>query len=67
MILFVSLNGLSLPNPLQKTSSLKDLHARVACPDSLADAAVSEEQNERRDEEVCKGVVENVLGWFDPD
>ena len=66
----LSVNGLSLPNPVEKISSfvkiLQDLHAGGACPDSLADEDIGEEENEERDEEVCKGEVENVLGWLDP-
>ena len=66
----LSVNGLSLPNPVKKISSFvkiwQDLHAGGACPDSLADEAVAEEENEERDEKVCEGAVENVLGLFDP-
>ena len=39
---------------------------RRAGPDSLADEAVGEKEDEERNEEVCKREVENVLGRCDP-
>jgi hypothetical protein len=45
---------------------LKYLQVGRAGPDSLADEAVGEEEDEKRNEEVCKRKVENVLGGCHP-
>ena len=45
---------------------MKYSQVRRVGPDSLADEAVGEEEDEKRNEEVCKRKVENVLGGGDP-